>query len=419
MEDLLIVVVILALFFDFTNGFHDTANAIATSVSTRALKPRTAVLWAAILNFIGAFVSLKVAATVAKGVVEADAITLPVVFAGIIGAILWNLFTWRVGMPTSSSHALIGGVAGSAVAALGWDVVKWQGLLDKVVIPSLVAPLVGIALAGLIMFLIFRLVPKTSDSVSDRIFRKLQIVSASFVAFTHGTNDAQKTMGIIALALLAVHPAKEFSIPTWVIFSAAAAMALGTYIGGWRIIHTLGQRIVHLRPREGFAAETATASILWTTAQMGFPVSTTHTISSSIVGAGAVENRHGINWSVIKQILIAWLFTLPCAALVGAGAHYLSGIDGGTYLTFALLAVIAWTILWTQHWDKDVWRQFRARLRSVDNTPTQPVTAQVAVVAHRTKHAVEPSIAKHPLKSKATAKPSKKRTKKPSSRTTR
>ena len=398
MEDLLIIIVILALFFDFTNGFHDTANAIATSVSTRALKPRTAVLWAAILNFAGAFVSLKVAATVAKGVVAADSVTLPVVFAGIIGAILWNLFTWRVGMPTSSSHALIGGVAGSAVAALGWDVVKWQGLIDNVVVPSLVAPLVGLALAGLIMFLIFRLVPKSSDSMSDRVFRKLQIVSASFVAFTHGTNDAQKTMGIIALALLAVHPAKEFSIPTWVIFSAATAMALGTYIGGWRIIHTLGQRIVHLRPREGFAAETATASILWTTAQMGFPVSTTHTISSSIVGAGAIENRHSINWGVIKQILIAWLFTLPCAALVGAGAHYLSSIDGGAYITFALLAVIAWTVLWTQHWDKDVWRQFRARLRSVNATPTHTVSEQAATVVRRAKHAAAPAPTKHPLK---------------------
>ena len=406
MEDLLIIIVILALFFDFTNGFHDTANAIATSVSTRALKPRTAVLWAAILNFAGAFVSLKVAATVAKGVVAADSVTLPVVFAGIIGAILWNLFTWRVGMPTSSSHALIGGVAGSAVAALGWDVVKWQGLIDKVVVPSLVAPLVGLALAGLIMFLIFKLVPKSSDSMSDRVFRKLQIVSASFVAFTHGTNDAQKTMGIIALALLAVHPAKEFSIPTWVIFSAATAMALGTYIGGWRIIHTLGQRIVHLRPREGFAAETATASILWTTAQMGFPVSTTHTISSSIVGAGAVENRHSINWGVIKQILIAWLFTLPCAALVGAGAHYLSSIDGGAYITFALLAVIAWTVLWTQHWDKDVWRQFRARLRSVNATPTHTVSEQAATGVRRAKHVAVPAPTKHPLKT--TTKPVKK-----------
>ncbi len=409
MEDLLIIIVILALFFDFTNGFHDTANAIATSVSTKAMKPRTAVIWAAILNFIGAFVSLKVAATVAKGVVDSHAVTLPVVFAGIIGAILWNLFTWRVGMPTSSSHALIGGVAGSAIAALGWDVVKWQGLLDKVVIPSLVAPLLGLIIAGGVMFAILKLVPKASENESDGIFRKLQIVSASFVAFTHGTNDAQKTMGIIALALLAVHPAKEFSIPTWVIFSAATAMALGTYIGGWRIIHTLGQRIVHLRPREGFAAETATATILWTTAQMGFPVSTTHTISSSIVGAGAVENRHGINWNVIRQILIAWLFTLPCAALVGAGAHVLSSIQGGAYITFALLAVIAWTVLWTQHWDKDAWRQFRARLRSVDVTPAHDLSEQATAVVRRTRHAASPAPTRHPLESTAS---SKKRSKK-------
>ncbi len=368
MEDLLIIVVILALFFDFTNGFHDTANAIATSVSTKALKPRTAVLLAAVLNFAGAFVSLKVAATVAKGVVDSQVVTLPVVFAGIIGAILWNLFTWRIGMPTSSSHALIGGVAGAAVVGIGAGAIHWDGLINKVLTPSLVAPLLGLAVAATILWLIVKLVPNTNSKRAQGVFRKLQIVSASFVAFTHGTNDAQKTMGIIVLALLAIHPAKEFSVPLWVIISAATAMALGTYVGGWRIINTLGKKIIDLKPRDGFAAETATATILWTTAQFGFPVSTTHTISSAIVGAGAVENRHKINWHVIKQILFAWLFTLPCAALVGAIIRLLTLVPGGAYIAFALLVLIAWTIIVTQHWTRESFRQFRALLSPVDKT---------------------------------------------------
>lgn len=362
MQDLLIVIVILALFFDFTNGFHDTANAIATSVATKALTPKTAVLLAAVLNFLGAFVSLHVAATIAKGIVDSTAITLPTVFAGIAGAIVWNLFTWRIGMPTSSSHALVGGVVGATIASVGMGAVHWQGIAEKVLVPSIIAPVLGVALASLVMFVIVRLVPKTNGKQSQKVFRRLQIVSASFVAFTHGTNDAQKTMGIIALALIAVHPTNNFSVPLWVILSAASAMALGTYVGGWKIIHTLGSRIVDLKPREGFAAEMSTATILWTTAQLGFPVSTTHTISSSIVGAGLVENRRGINVGVIKSILIAWLFTLPCAALVGMAARGLTLIPGGLYIAFAIVVIIAWTALWTQHWDRETWRLFRRQI---------------------------------------------------------
>lgn len=365
MEDLLIVIVILALFFDFTNGFHDTANAIATSISTGALKPRTAVIWAAILNFVGAFISLKVAATVAKGVVVADFVTLPVVFAGIIGAVLWNLFTWRVGMPTSSSHALIGGTAGAAVAGVGFGAVQWQGVLEKVLVPSLVAPALGLGLAALVMFIITRVVKNSDSTRSQNVFRHLQIASASFVAFTHGTNDAQKTMGIIALALLAVHPAKEFSVPLWVVVSAATAMALGTYFGGWRIIKTLGQRIVELKPREGFAAETSTATILFATAQFGFPVSTTHTISSSIVGSGLIENRKGVNWSVIKQILIAWVFTLPAAGIVGLSVRYLTMLPGGSYIAFATVTLISAAVLVTRHWTRDSFMQYASRLSLV------------------------------------------------------
>lgn len=368
MENLLVIIVILALFFDFTNGFHDTANAIATSVSTKALKPRTAVLMAAVLNFLGAFISLHVAATIAKGIVVAEFVTLEVVFAGITGAILWNLFTWRVGMPTSSSHALIGGTAGAAIAGVGTGAVQWSGILEKVILPSLAAPLFGVCLAALLMTIIVKTIAGHIKN-SDKVFRRLQVVSAGFVAFTHGTNDAQKTMGIIALALITVHPTNHFEVPLWVVVSAASAMALGTYMGGWRIIHTLGKRLVELRPREGFAAEVSTASILWTTASFGFPVSTTHTISSSIVGAGAVENRKTINYKVVKQIIIAWVFTLPSAALVGMTVRGVTMIPGGDYIVFALISVIAWTVLLTKHWSKETLKQFMVRLLPLKAVP--------------------------------------------------
>jgi inorganic phosphate transporter, PiT family len=291
-EDLtLVAVVATALFFDFTNGFHDTANSIATSVSTRALSPRLAVVSAAVLNVAGAFVSFEVAATVAKGIVNPEVITLDVVLAGLVGAITWNLITWYLGLPSSSSHALIGGIAGSAIAASGFDVVQWDGLVQKVAIPSLAAPLLGIVGAATLMVVLLWIVRRRPPGLVNRVFRRLQLVSGGFVAFTHGTNDAQKTMGIIALALVASgHLGADFERPPlWVIVSAALAMGLGTYAGGWRIIKTLGTRIAKLDPPRGFAAQTATAGILFTTAHYGFPVSTTHTISGSVLGAGATH----------------------------------------------------------------------------------------------------------------------------------
>ena len=244
----LIVVVAVALFFDFTNGFHDTANAIATSVSTRAVSPRVAVFGAAILNVLGAFVSLEVAATVAKGIVEADVVTLDVVLAGLVGAITWDLITWYYGLPTSSSHALIGGIAGAAVAANGWAVLKGEGIVQKVLIPSLAAPLLGVVGAAMLMLLILWIVRRRAPGTVNAVFKRLQLVSASFVAFTHGTNDAQKTMGIIALALVTSGDlGADFERPPpWVIVSAAFMMGAGTYAGGWRIIRTLGQRVVTL-----------------------------------------------------------------------------------------------------------------------------------------------------------------------------
>jgi inorganic phosphate transporter, PiT family len=343
-EDLtLVAVVATALFFDFTNGFHDTANSIATSVSTRALSPRLAVVSAAILNVAGAFVSFAVAATIAKGIVNPDAITLDIVLAGLVGAITWNLITWYLGLPSSSSHALIGGTAGSAIAASGFDVVQWDGLVEKVAIPSLLAPLLGIASAAALMLGLIWIVRRRAPGIVNRVFRRLQLVSGAFVAFTHGQNDAQKTMGIIALALVASgHLSADFDRPpTWVIVSAALAMGIGTYAGGWRIIKTLGTRIAKLDPPRGFAAQTATAGILWTTAHYGFPVSTTHTISGSVLGAGATHRLNAVRWGVAGNILVAWVLTLPAAALVGAAMEVLTRLPAGDALVFGLAAAIA------------------------------------------------------------------------------
>jgi inorganic phosphate transporter, PiT family len=345
MEDFTLVsVVAVALFFDFTNGFHDTANSIATSVSTRALSPRAAVLSAAILNFIGAFFFLEVAATVAKGIVNPDAITLKIVLAGLVGAITWNLITWYLGLPSSSSHALIGGIAGSAVAATGgFDVVNWTGLKEKVLIPSLLAPLLGIVGAALLMTVLLWIIRRRAPGIVNRIFRRLQLVSGGFVAFTHGTNDAQKTMGIITLALISTGhvDADDFHVPTWVIASSAAAMGAGTYAGGWRIIRTLGTRVAKLQPPQGFAAQTTTAVILWVTARYGYPVSTTHTISGSVLGAGASTRLSAVRWGVAGNIILAWLLTIPCAGLVGAGMEAVTRIPGGVVLVLLLTATIA------------------------------------------------------------------------------
>jgi inorganic phosphate transporter, PiT family len=343
MELTLFAVVAVALFFDFTNGFHDTANSIATSVSTKALSPRLAVLSAAVLNFLGAFVSFAVAATIAKGIVDQEIMTLDIILAGLVGAITWNLITWYAGLPSSSSHALIGGIIGSAVAAEGWDVVKWSGLKEKVLVPSLLAPFLGVVVAAALMVVVLWIIRRRAPSKVNRVFRRLQLVSGGFVAFTHGTNDAQKTMGIISLALVASgHLSPDFEKPpTWVIVSAAAAMGLGTYAGGWRIIKTLGTRVAKLEPPQGFAAQTATASILWTTAHMGFPVSTTHVISGSVLGAGATSRFSAVRWGVAGNILIAWVLTIPCAAVVGAVMESVTRLPGGVAIVAVLTAAIA------------------------------------------------------------------------------
>ena len=337
----LAAVVAVALFFDFTNGFHDAANAVATTVSTRALTPRVAVGFGAVLNFAGAFISLKVATTVGKGIVDPNVVTLKIVLAGVVGAIGWNLTTWLLGLPTSSSHALIGGVMGSAIAARGWSVINAHGLYEKVLIPSLASPFLGILLAGALVVAIMWLFRSRGYGRTTRMFRRLQIVSAGFVALTHGTNDSQKTMGIIALALVAAHPGQAFHVPFWVIFTCALAMALGTYTGGWRIMRTLGQRVTHLEPHQGFAAETSTAILLWATARYGFPVSTTHTISGSVLGAGAAKRFSAVRWGIAGNILIAWLLTIPAAGLVAALMEAITHLKGGEAIVLAIAMAMA------------------------------------------------------------------------------
>jgi len=353
MEWTLWAVVAIALFFDFTNGFHDTANSIATSVSTRALSPRAAVASSSVLNFLGAFVSIEVAATIAKGIVDQEAITTQIVMAGLVGAITWNLITWFYGLPSSSSHALIGGMLGSATMAHGWDVVKWGGIKEKVLIPSLLAPFLGVAIAFSLILGITWLIARRSPSKINRIFRRAQLVSGAFVAFTHGTNDAQKTMGIIALALVAEGRLdSDFERPpTWVIASAALAMGLGTYAGGWRIIKTLGQRIAKIDPPQGFAAQTACASILFATAHYGFPVSTTHTISGSVLGAGAVRGFSAVRWGVAGNILAAWVLTIPAAAAVGGLMELLTRGPGGELIVVALVTLVAAGAFAARRWE--------------------------------------------------------------------
>jgi PiT family inorganic phosphate transporter len=318
-DAVLLIVVATALAFDFTNGFHDTANAIATSVSTRAMSPRVAVAMSATLNFVGAFLSLAVAATIAKGIVEAGDVTPLVVFAGLIGAIVWNLATWWLGLPSSSSHALIGGVVGAMLAASGPDAVLWSGLVQKVAIPGLVAPVLALLAAAVSILIAYRIVGRQSPGVVSRGFRLGQLASGALFSLAHGTNDAQKTMGIIFLALVANGNLPESAgVPTWVIVSSATAIAAGTYAGGWRIIRTMGSRIIKMDPAQGFAAQTVGAAVILSASHVGFPLSTTHVMSGAIMGAGAAKRLSAVRWGVAGNIVVAWILTLPCSAAVGA-----------------------------------------------------------------------------------------------------
>ena len=319
---LLLLTVFLALVFDFSNGWHDCANAVATVVSTRVLSPLVAVLLAGALNVAGAFFSTAVAKMIGGGIVYVDAITNTVVAGAMGGAILWNFFTLVLGLPTSSSHALIGGLVGSAVAHGGWAVVQVKGL--RAILEAMVlSPLFGFGLGFLIMVTVSWTFFRVPRGVATKVFSRLQLLSASFMAFSHGANDAQKVMGVITLALVASGQLTSSEVPTWVIVSCALAMGFGTTVGGWRIIRTLGMKIVKLEPVHGFAAETGAAIVLLFTAHFGLPVSTTHTITSSILGVGATKRLSAVRWGLTSKILSAWVFTLPGAGLLGAGVYAL------------------------------------------------------------------------------------------------
>ena len=346
-NDLIIIIVVAtALAFDFTNGFHDTANVVATSISTRAMAPKLAVTYAAILNFVGAFLSLEVAATIAKGIVEADLVTPLIVFGGLIGAISWNLVTWYFGLPSSSAHALIGGVVGAAFVSQGPDAVIGGGLLGKVAVPALVAPTLAFVVAGLSILVIYRIVGRLRPGSVTRGFKAGQIISGGLLALAHGTNDAQKTMGVITLALIANgNLAGDADPPFWVVVSAATAIALGTYLGGWRIIKTMGSRIIKMDSAQGFAAQGSGAAVILASTHGGFPLSTTHTISGAVMGAGAAKRLSAVRWGVAGNIVIAWVLTLPAAAVIGGATYGITRLFGtGALGPIVVSALIVATI---------------------------------------------------------------------------
>ena len=345
----LLVVVVTALAFDFTNGFHDTGNAMATSIATGALRPKVAVTLSATLNLIGAFLSVEVAATVAKGVVNLSTVSgealLLIVFAGLVGGILWNLATWLFGLPSSSSHALFGGLIGAAIASIGMNGVEWGGVLGKVIIPALLAPVVAALVAAVGTKLIYRITHAVPEKTRGKGFRIGQVGSASLVSLAHGTNDAQKTMGVIFLALVA-HGSitADAEMPFWVKFSCAVAIALGTYLGGWRIIRTLGKGLVEIAAPQGMAAESSSAAIILTSSHFGLPLSTTHVATGSILGTGLGRKGAEVRWGVAGRMAVAWLITLPSAGIVGAIcwalAHVIGGLPG-VLVVFALLVALS------------------------------------------------------------------------------
>jgi PiT family inorganic phosphate transporter len=325
MNDVLFVlVVVIALGFDFTNGFHDTANAIATSVGTRAVTPRVAVLIASVANLAGAFVTTAVAKSVAQGIIDGNLATLQTLLAALLGAIAWNLLTWWFGLPSSSSHALIGGLIGAALAQSGEAGVEWHSVAHKVVIPAIFAPAIAFAAAFLFLLFLYWIFRWLNPGVAARGFRLGQLGTGTWVAFTHGANDAQKTMGVIALAIV-LHEngnVADLTIPTWVKVSAGLAIGLGTYAGGWRIIRTLGQRVFRMEPESGFAAQAAAGTTIYLATKYGYPLSTTHVVSGAVLGAGATRRLSAVRWGVAGNIVVAWVLTIPAAALVSAGLYW-------------------------------------------------------------------------------------------------
>ncbi|MEW8957715.1 MAG: inorganic phosphate transporter [Moorella sp. (in: firmicutes)] len=323
LEPLIILVIILALLFDFINGFHDTANAIATSVSTRVLSPNQAIIMAAVLNFFGALTNTEVAHTIGQGIVNPQFINNEIIIAGLIGAIIWNLFTWYIGLPSSSSHALIGGIVGAVIAGNGFAVLNVKGLIEKIFLPLITSPVIGFIVAYIVMEFILMLVGGMAPRRINRYFSFLQILSAAFMAFSHGSNDAQKSMGIITAALVASGILPYFHVPFSVVIACALAMALGTSMGGWRIIKTVGTRIIKLEPIHGFATESSAAMVIIGASLLGKPVSTTHVLSAAIMGVGATKRLSAVRWTVAINIVKAWLLTAPASALVAALVYFL------------------------------------------------------------------------------------------------
>ncbi|WP_438294517.1 anion permease [Streptomyces sp. HUAS TT7] len=344
---LLAIVVVTALVFDFTNGFHDTANAMATTISTGALKPKTAVAMSAALNLVGAFLSVEVAKTISGGIIDEKGIRTEVIFAALVGAILWNLLTWLLGLPSSSSHALFGGLIGAAVMSAGWSSVNGSTVVTKVLLPAVAAPIVAGIAAMLATRLTYRLNRNTDEKATAKGYRAGQIASAGLVSLAHGTNDAQKTMGIITLALVTggvLHPGAN--PPLWVIVSAGLAIAMGTYLGGWRIIRTMGKGLTELRPPQGFAAQTGAATVILASSHIGFSLSTTQVCSGSVMGAGIGRKGGVVRWSTASRMAVAWVLTLPAAGLVGAGAEFLTKQGTWGIVAVAILLIAGSGTIW-------------------------------------------------------------------------
>ena len=341
---IVVVVVMTALVFDFTNGFHDTANAMATSIATGALRPKVAVAIAGCLNLVGAFLSVQVAKTISGGLVDETLINPVVIFAGLVGAIMWNLTTWLVGLPSSSSHALFGGLIGATWVAGGADAIHLNTVLNKVILPAVLSPLVAALIAVTVTYLAFRVITRARPGVVNRGFKLSQTVSASMVALAHGTNDAQKTMGVITLTLITAGMLPAGSAPPfWVVLAAGLAIGLGTYAGGWRIIRTLGKRVSDIRPVQGFSADTTSAAVILSSTHLGLPLSTTQVCTGSIFGAGAGRRLASVHWGIAGRIVLAWSFTLPAAAVVGAAASWLAatGTVGVIVVGVSAVAVAA------------------------------------------------------------------------------
>ncbi|MFE4614528.1 anion permease [Streptomyces sp. NPDC056747] len=345
---LLAIVVVTALVFDFTNGFHDTANAMATTISTGALKPKTAVAMSAVLNLVGAFLSVEVAKTISGGIINEEGIRTEVIFAALVGAILWNLLTWLLGLPSSSSHALFGGLIGAAVMSAGWSAVNGPTIVTKVLIPAVAAPLVAGLAAMLATRLTYKIGANTDTKHTAKGYRVGQIASAGLVSLAHGTNDAQKTMGIITLALVTqgvVAPGSN--PPLWVIVAAGVAIALGTYLGGWRIIRTMGKGLTDLQPQQGFAAQTSAATVILASSHLGFSLSTTQSCSGAVMGAGLGRKGGVVRWSTATRMFVAWGLTLPAAAVVGAAAEFLTKQGPWGIAAVAVLLISGSGVIWS------------------------------------------------------------------------